>query len=158
MVTVADVPHRIADCIEFRIARTALVVGVCWEKVLMPERITQSVGIVAIVMIAAATVWEWRTANKGRIHTSRSGSTVQTPPAGPSTRKGRPDERNVFEEVCREEFTPRLAVRSSPTAAPAASGVRVIVPPSSLSPPPFHPAKLQARRTTPSACEALLGR
>lgn len=113
------------------------------------ERIIQAVGLIAVLVIAAG-VCEWRDARPGG-------------PAGlkalvkPSTVGTRPAERSVFEQVCGEEFAPRLVLPGASTVAPVRSGGRVLSAQVSLV-PQVRTLQLQARRMRPSACDSLRGR
>jgi hypothetical protein len=125
------------------------------EQFLSP--LTTAFGVLAIVVIAAGGVWEWRTVRLGRMQTSRSGSAVSTTPVKPPTTRIRPAERNVFEPVCGEEFAPRLAFSNSSTVLPGRRSVRVL-PVSRPLAPGVPSLRLQARRTMLPACDSLLGR
>lgn len=121
------------------------------------DRITHALAVLAIVVIAAGGVWEWRTARLGRMQTSRGGSTVSKTPVTPPATRIRSAERNVFEPVCGEEFAPRLAFSSSSTVLPERRAVRTVPVPRPLA-YGVPGLRLQARRTMLPACDSLLGR
>ena len=101
------------------------------------DRMTHAFGVLAIVVIAAGGVWEWRTVRLGRMQTPRSGSAVSTRPVKPPTTNGCVSSHFILsharERLCSYVESMRLAITPSQPRAHACSHGRSALTRSTMS-------------------------